>query len=366
MPMQIVTATGSPVYFVNTDGWPSFDAMARVCGLSVTGTMQVGAAVRVVTPPDVIRPTTITMAEVLASQISKKEAQALASAWRAGDLALGLKTEICRVIEMRARGRWTNGQDQDDSDSNIEASVDLHRRCAERRGTQLGTLAYLVEVLGTKHRVRMHEIMPMDIAIHPQSGRRIYIEASAPAFRGTRPDEDEASRGWTLHYIAPTDTDPQGAIGGSISGSGAEWFTVLRLATLREPPIPRHPDRALGWRCATCWCLNLGAPGAEGDACKGCGSTTRERAIYAKHVTEGIVPESEQTTMSRYTYEEDDGSRITIRDGDATVSIVAGVPMSEIDPGEEEAVVVLNPTPEKAREIARWLELYAKAVEAAR
>lgn len=71
--------------------------------------------------------------------------------------------------------------------------------------------------------------------------------------------------------------------------------------------------------------------------------------------------------MSRWSYGREDGDRLVVRDADNTVSVVASTPIAPGDlDGENEAVVVFNLSPSDARDMAQWLEIYARAAEQSR
>lgn len=68
--------------------------------------------------------------------------------------------------------------------------------------------------------------------------------------------------------------------------------------------------------------------------------------------------------MSRWSYETSDGDRLSVGDGDSAVVIYASTPVASVDLDEDEyAVAVFNLTPAKARELAEWLEIYARAAD---
>jgi hypothetical protein len=68
--------------------------------------------------------------------------------------------------------------------------------------------------------------------------------------------------------------------------------------------------------------------------------------------------------MSQWSYENEHGDRIVIRDGDADgVSVIATTPLRPEDAVEDEAAAVFNLPPDVARDMAQWLVIYADASE---
>lgn len=161
----------------------------------------------------------------------------------------------------------------------LDDSLDLYKRIANRRGAQLrqivrafneGTLR-----IGDPIPAPMAEVQPTDLVdfrLDKDRTRWVLIEASGPSFRGSLPDQQPHERGWSVHFI---DLASGGSMGGSWGATGGEIVTVRRLLHGLGTWVHR-------WTCPTCLFENVG------DECSGCGTTRTERAIYAKHVREGV------------------------------------------------------------------------------
>lgn len=70
--------------------------------------------------------------------------------------------------------------------------------------------------------------------------------------------------------------------------------------------------------------------------------------------------------MSRWSYGNEHGDRIVVRDGDGSVMLIATTLLRPEDAIEEEATAALSLPPDVARDMAQWLVLYADSVDHAR